>query len=324
MRVLITGAAGNLGSLLARHLLRSPYDLHLLEHRTPVLEDLRRSPNVEVFRADLGDEASLLAPCIAVDCVIHFAGLLFAPEPEKFLPTTNIAFVANLARVAAETGVQKFILVSFPQVEDETTPEHRATDHLDRESPVIHFRTRLAAERTLFHIAETSKLTPVIFRSGLVYGPGVKLVEAARKLLRVHLLAVWRRPTWVHPIALPDFLSAMEAAIRMPEARGIYNIVDDQPVLLQDFLDMLADALERPRPWRLPEFCFRAAAAMVETVASWFGSAAPLTRDIIRAGMTSCAADNSRMKQELLPVLRYPTAEQGMEILRDQRKTADV
>jgi len=38
-------------------------------------------------------------------------------------------------------------------------------------------------------------------------------------------------------------------------------------------------------------------------------------RDIVRAGMTSCVADNSRMKRELLPALTYPTIQQGIHLL---------
>jgi hypothetical protein len=42
---------------------------------------------------------------------------------------------------------------------------------------------------------------------------------------------------------------------------------------------------------------------------------AVLTRDIVKAGMTSCVADTSRMKRELLPVLAYPTIMDGIKLL---------
>ena len=44
--VLITGAAGNLGSLLARHLLTSGACLRLMYHRTPLAADLANAGNV--------------------------------------------------------------------------------------------------------------------------------------------------------------------------------------------------------------------------------------------------------------------------------------
>jgi len=45
MQILITGAAGNMGSLLARHLLASPHRLRLLVHRTPLPFDASVHPN---------------------------------------------------------------------------------------------------------------------------------------------------------------------------------------------------------------------------------------------------------------------------------------
>lgn len=52
-RVLITGAAGNLGGLLARYLLQDEVLLHLLVHRKDVNPELKIQDNVNVFRADL-------------------------------------------------------------------------------------------------------------------------------------------------------------------------------------------------------------------------------------------------------------------------------
>jgi len=49
MRILITGAAGNLGGFLARFLLDSPHQLRLMIHQTDVGSDLRAASNVEVI-----------------------------------------------------------------------------------------------------------------------------------------------------------------------------------------------------------------------------------------------------------------------------------
>ena len=47
------------------------------------------APNVEVVRADLGDRPTLVPAVRGADVIVHFAGVLFAPRPEKFLPITN-------------------------------------------------------------------------------------------------------------------------------------------------------------------------------------------------------------------------------------------
>src|SRR5512132_3418771 len=146
MRVLISGAAGNLGSHLARSLAESPHHLRLMIHRRPLPFDTAPFPRMSICRADLEDPASLARACDGVDCIVHFAGVLFRPRPESFLPRTNTGYVAGLAAAALEAGVRKFVLISFPHVEGETTPDHPATDRLDRNPTSVHARTRLAAE----------------------------------------------------------------------------------------------------------------------------------------------------------------------------------
>ncbi len=141
------------------------------------------------------------------------------------------------------------------------------------------------------------------------------MIEAARWLLRHRLLAVWRQPTWEHLLALPDFHAAAVAAIEGEAVTGVYNLGDDRPVTLQEFLDTAAAHWRFPGPWRLPRWCFPVAGAGCEAFATLFGTPAPLTRDFIAIGMASACADTSRMKRELLPRLAYPSLREGVSLL---------
>lgn len=316
MNVLITGAAGNLGSHLARHLLAGPHQLILLEHRRAVAADVARAPNVSIVRADLGDPPSLIGPCRGVDCIVHFGGLLFAPRPERFLPRTNLDYVRHLTAAALEAGVGRFILISFPHVEGESTLEAPARGLPAGRAPTsVHARTRLAAEQHLFAACAGTPTVTVALRAGMIYGRSVLMIEAARWLLRRRLLGVWRTRTWIHLLALPDFLAAITAAIERPQISGIYNLGDERPLTLQEFLDTLADLWGYRRPWRAPAWAFYAAAGATEVVATLLRTPSPLTRDFIRIGMASYVMETSRMKRELLPVLAYPTLRSGLSLL---------
>jgi nucleoside-diphosphate-sugar epimerase len=315
VKILITGAAGNLGCRVAQHLAPGPHQLRLLLHKSPLPLDVSGYRSVSVCTADLGKPAALGEACAGIDCIVHLAGVLFAPLSERFLPKTNVGYVRNLLQAAENAGVRKFILVSFPHVEGDTTPEHPASGRLDAAPEVIHFRTRLEAERLLLTTCHGTTTVPVVFRAGIVYGKGIKLTEGARWMLRHHLMAIWKRPTWAHLIALPDFLAALQAAIEDEGARGIYQVCDDAPLTLQDLLDRLADHWGYARPWRMPAWAFHAAGLACEAAALFLRTPAPLNRDIVRAGMTSCVADNSRMKRELLPALAYPSINEGIRLL---------
>ncbi|MGH7823004.1 MAG: hypothetical protein ACREQ9_24870 [Candidatus Binatia bacterium] len=66
----------------------------------------------------------------------------------------------------------------------------------------------------------------------------------------------------------------------------------------------------------MPAWMILGPAAACETFASVFGTASPLTRDFVRLGRVDHCGDTRRMRDELMPTLRYPTFEEGKETLR--------
>ena len=312
--ILITGAAGNLGGLLARRLAPSGDDLRLLVHRTPVGDDLAAAPNVRRVHADLADPQTLPPAVEGVDVVVHFAGVLFKPRPERFLPETNTRWFSNLVDAALAANVRRIILISFPQVEGPTSVEHPATGRLDRTPPSVHAKTRLEEERLLFERAG-GETEPVVLRLGMVYGRGILMVEAARWLARRHLLCVWPEPTVQHLLATEDFLRATEAAIFKPGISGIYSVGDERPTTVQEFLDTVCRHWGYSRPHRLPFPVIQASAALCEAFAFVARTQSPLTRDFVRIGHVDHWSDTSRARAELIPELRYPTLESGLDTL---------
>ena len=312
-RIVITGAAGNLGSLLARGMAGDPVFMKLLWHRTPIAADLAACPNAETCRVDLARPETLRGCLQEGDTVVHFAGVLFRADPEKFLHTTNTDYFRNLLGEAVRARVKRLILISFPHVEGETTPENPARGRLDGAPVSVHAATRLEEERLLF--AQADRLEAVSLRVGMVYGRGVLMIDAARWFSRRWLLGVWRQPTWIHLISAPDFVAAAKAAACRPGVRGIYHLGDEGVQTLQRFLDDAARRWRTKRPWRMPLWMIYTAASGFELVSRLTGWRAPLTRDFIDIGRVSYYGDTARMRRELLPELKYPTYREGLEIL---------
>ncbi|MBI4615729.1 MAG: NAD-dependent epimerase/dehydratase family protein [Planctomycetes bacterium] len=313
--ILITGAAGNLGSILARHLAGSPHRLRLMTHKKPLPSDLLAAANVEEVRADLARPETLEPAARGVDSVVHFAGVLFAPRPDRFLPVTNTRWFANLLDACLAARVERVVLVSFPHVEGPTTPERPATGRLDGKPVSVHARTRLEEERLLFARTQGSPTAPVSLRLGMVYGRGILMVEAARWLARHRLLGVWREPTSIHLISTEDYLRATAAAAIRPGIRGIYHVGDERPITLQEFLDGACRAWGVPPPRRLPFWMVRLAAALCELGAGVLGTRAWLTRDFVEIGRVSYWGDTRRAREELAADLAYPTFEEGKATL---------
>jgi nucleoside-diphosphate-sugar epimerase len=313
--ILITGAAGNLGSRLAEHLLESPHRLRLMVHRTALPDRLAHAGNVEVARADLARPETLKSAVAGADVIVHFAGRLFAPRPERFLPETNTRWFSNLTDAALEAGVGRIVLISFPHTEGPTTPEAPANGRTDREPVSVHATTRRAQEVLLLERAASGRTTPVVLRLGTVYGKGILMVEAARWLARRRLLAVWRKPTWYHFLSTIDFLRAAEAAALKTGITGIYQVADEVPVTLQEFLDAACRVWKAPRPWRAPLWAIYGAAGLCELYALAFGTIAPLTRDFITIGRVPHVADTSRARRDLVSELVYPSLAKGITTL---------
>jgi nucleoside-diphosphate-sugar epimerase len=247
--------------------------------------------------------------------VVHFAGVLFAPRPERFLPETNTRWFDNLLGAALDAEVRRVILISFPHVEGPTSLEAPATGRLDREPVSAHARTRLEEERLLLERTRGTRTTPLVLRLGMVYGRGILMVDAARWLAAHRLLAVWREPTWIQLISAVDCMNAIEAAIVRDGVQGTYHVGDEQPVTLQQFLDAACRQWGCAAPWRLPLWTIELAAAACEAFALVARTQAPLTRDFVRIGRVSYWGDTRRMRAELLPRLVHPNLASGLPTL---------
>ena len=271
--------------------------------------------DVEPVLADLA-RPETLRPCVeGVDTVVHLAGLLFSPRPERFLPETNTRWFDNLLSAALEARVRRVILISFPHVEGPTSVDHPATGRVDRRPVSAHARTRLQEEQALLRRTRGTDTTPVVLRLGMVYGRGILMIEAARWLARRRLLAVWREPTPIHLVSTIDCMKAIESAISRDNVHGIYHVGDEKAVTLQSFLDRACTEWGCPCPTRLPLWLIYTAAALCEVFATVARTPAPLTRDFIRIGRVPYWGDTRRTRADLLANLEHPTLEDGLPTL---------
>jgi nucleoside-diphosphate-sugar epimerase len=157
--------------------------------------------------------------------------------------------------------------------------------------------------------------TPVVLRFGVVYGRGLLLIEAARRLARRGLLCVWTEPTMLQLIAAPDCVRAAEAAIVGAGVQGIYHVGDEAPITIQGFLDGACEVWGFRRPRRVPMWAVSGSAAVCEEVAFLFGTYSPVTRDLIKLGRVSHWGDTRRARLELIRELFHPTFASGRSIL---------
>ena len=314
-KVLITGAAGNLGGLLSEYLKDSGLQLNLMYHKKEINPELRKLPNVNTYKVDLIDKSSIGSALSGVDTIVHFAGILFKNNPEKFLPITNTLYFKNLVDVAIEHKVRRIILISFPHVEGETTPNNPAKGVLNGNPISVHATTRLQEEQYLFRMSEQEKFEAVSLRIGMVYGKGILMMDTARWFARYGILGIWKKPTYIHLISKADLLETTKQAIMKENVNGIYHVGDDGKQTLQEFLQFCTRHWGYGKPKQLPVKLILMVARIFEFSSYLFGVRSPLTRDFVKIGMVSYYGDTKRMREELLPVLRYANFKEGNETI---------
>jgi nucleoside-diphosphate-sugar epimerase len=91
----------------------------------------------------------------------------------------------------------------------------------------------------------------IVLRFGGFYGVESSQTAEVINLMRRRLMAQPGAGShYVSSIYIPDAGTAVEASLKVPA--GIYNVVDENPVTFQDYLQLLADAIRVPKPFRLP------------------------------------------------------------------------
>ena len=107
-KVLITGAAGTIGSVL-REGLKGKYETLALSDIAPLGE---AAPGEQLFEnADIRDIDATQATMEGVDCVVHLAGIPVEDDWEKIMPM-NLIGCYNVFEAARRAGVKRVIFAS--------------------------------------------------------------------------------------------------------------------------------------------------------------------------------------------------------------------
>ena len=168
----------------------------------------------------------------------------------------------NLTTAAANAGVEKFIAQSFagwPYAPKGITLKTEE-DALDP-APPPQLKPTLDALETLEHtVLRESKFTGIILRYGPLYGPHTSIALGGNGVpegttiedIRNHKIPLIGQGTGVWSfLHIHDAATATVAALTQAQ-RGIYNIVDDDPALVSEWLPYLAECIGAKPPMHVP------------------------------------------------------------------------
>jgi nucleoside-diphosphate-sugar epimerase len=228
------------------------------------------------------------------------AKLNYRRAEETFGPTTDLRGRVGPALTAAavEAGARRLIVQSVCFLYASTgKPAHTEDDPLIDLPPELPAAKGAIALETLERSTlETPGIEAVVLRYGFFYGPGSAYASDgawAQDVRRRRLPIVGKGTGIFSFIHMEDAASATVAAL--DRGSGIYNVCDDDPAPMSEWLPAYAEALGAKRPRRVPVW-----------LASWVGGR--------QAALMSTAlegASNEKAKQELHWEPRYPSWRQG-------------
>jgi 2-alkyl-3-oxoalkanoate reductase len=299
MRVFVAGASGAIGSRLVPQLIEAGHEV-IGTYRSPGNAERVRALGAEPVALDLLDARAVRKAVLEAepDAIVHQATALadvrFSRNFDRtFAQTNRIRTEGTDALLAAarEAGVSRVVAQSFASARyaREGGPVKTEDDPLDP-SPVPATRATNAAMRHLDEAVTGAGATAL--RYGGFYGAANDgLIEPVRKRQFPIVGDGGGVSSFIH---LDDAAAATVLALEHDRA-GIYNIVDDEPAPVREWLPVLADALGAKPPRHVPRWLARLFA----------GEAA------VMMGTESRGASNAKAKRELGWELRYPSWRQG-------------
>jgi 2-alkyl-3-oxoalkanoate reductase len=303
MRVFVTGATGALGRHLVPGLVAAGHQVTATTRTPGKVAQLREAGAEPVIVDGLDREAVIAAvraaaPQVIVHEMTALAGLRSFRNPDKLFAATNelrTRGTDNLLAAAARAGTRRIIAQSYAGA----GPDKPSGGRLRTEEDPLDWRPIRSAVQGPAAIRYVDQTVPreapegIVLRYGTFYGPGAS--DVLLEMLRKRQVPVIGGGTGIWSfIEITDAAAATIAAVGLG-APGLYNVVDDDPAPVAQWLPYLAQVAGAKPPLRVP---------------AWAGRllAGPF---VVAQMTTSRGSSNQKARKELGWVPQYPSWREG-------------
>ena len=303
MRVFVTGATGALGRHLVPGLVAAGHVVIATTRSPGKAGELRAAGAEPVILDGLDREAVIAAVrAAAPEVIVHqmtaLAGMRSLRNPDKAFAATNelrTRGTDNLLAAAEQAGTRRVIAQGYAGA----GPDRRSGGALKTEEDPPDWRPIRSATQMLAAMRQVDETVPsgapegIVLRYGGFYGPGAS--DFLLDMLRKRQVPVIGGGTGVWSfIEITDAAAATIAAVGQG-APGVYNVVDDDPAPVAEWLPYLAQVAGAKPPLRLP---------------GWLGRL--LGGEFVAAQMTtSRGSSNEKARKQLGWEPRYPSWREG-------------
>jgi nucleoside-diphosphate-sugar epimerase len=304
VRVFVAGASGVIGRRLVPQLLAAGHEVTGMTRSEEAAERIRaggaEAAVCDAFDADGLRRAVAAARPEAVMNQLTSLPQRYDPRKIDYEPTNRVRIEGgrNLIAAATAAGARRLVTQSIAFLyapEGSPVKDEEARPFTDAPGA---FRSGVEAMLTAERDAlEAPGIESLVLRYGWFYGPGTYYAPGnsqAEDVRRRRFPIVGKGSGVFSFIHIDDAAGATVAALDRGES-GIYNVVDDEPAPLREWLPAYAEALGAKRPFRVPTWLARLVAG-----------------PIVSALVTELrGASNAKAKRELGWQPRYPSWRQG-------------
>lgn len=267
MRVFVAGASGVIGRRLLPRLVERGHEV-VATTRSPEKGDSLRALGAAPLvmdgldAASVGEAVARAEPDVVVHQMTALSGVGDLRHFDAEFALTNelrTRGTDHLLAAAEGVGVRRFVAQSYAGWPNERVggPLKSESDPLDS-SPPASQRGSIEAIRYLEQAVVTAApIEGLVLRYGSFYGPGTSMANEYAQLIRARKLplvgdggGIW---SFVH---IDDAAAATVLAVEHGDP-GLYNIVDDEPAPVAEWLPYLAECLGARPPRRVPVWLAR-------------------------------------------------------------------
>jgi nucleoside-diphosphate-sugar epimerase len=274
VRIFVAGAGGAIGKQLLPRLVEAGHEVWGMTRtwsKRVAIEEMGATAVVaDALDADqVGAAVAEAEPEVIIHQLTAIGSVDIRNFDRSFELTNRLRTTGtdHLLAAGRAVGVRRFIAQSYTAWPYARTGGHVKTeeDPLDP-TPPRKMRETLAAIRHLETAVTGAEWTEgIVLRYGGFYGPGTSMHPGGEQWEQVRKR---RFPVVGDGGGIWSFIHIADAAEATATAvvhgrSGIYNIVDDDPAPVADWLPALAERIGAPKPWRVPKVIGRVAAGEV-------------------------------------------------------------
>jgi nucleoside-diphosphate-sugar epimerase len=272
MNLVLTGATGFVGKSLIENLFSEPYAIKAFvrQSSSELPLSVKQIAVGELSELALDHSTDFLREAFnGVDVVVHAAARVHVMSDDASNPLTAFRKVNRdatlvLARLAAESGVKRFVFLSSIKVNGEMTRLGHLFTPDDVHVPDDPYGlSKYEAEQGLLALAQETGMEVVIIRPPLVYGPGVKanfasMMKWMGKPVLLPFGAIHNQRSLVALDSLVSFISLCADRKKSPQAANqVFLISDGEDVSTTQLLRKVGKALSLQSPsgikaWLVP------------------------------------------------------------------------